>query len=74
MILLGHRINVYMEHRNLTDDNFKAEKVLRWRLLLEEYTLTIKYIKGSDNDTVGALIRLPLINSDAKDSSITGEY
>ena len=74
MILLGNRINLYMDHRNLNYDNFKTEKVLRWRLLLEEYAPTIKYIKGCDNDTVGALIRIPLINSDVKVSSITREY
>ena len=53
MILIGHHINVYTDHRNLVDDNFTTEKVLRWRLLLgKEYAPTIKYIKGSDNDTM----------------------
>ena len=35
MSFLGHIINVYTDHRDLTNDNFKTEKVLRWRLLLE---------------------------------------
>ena len=45
-----------MDHRNLNYDNFKTEKVLRWRLLLQEHTPNIKYIKGYDNDTVDILL------------------
>ena len=74
MILLGHHINEYTDHRNLVYDNFTKEKVLCWRLLLEEYAPTIKYIKGYDNVTVDTLIMLPIINSYVKDSSITREY
>ena len=36
-IILGHRIIVYTYHKNLKFDNFTTERVLRWRLMLEEY-------------------------------------
>ena len=73
-ILLGHRITVYTEHKNSTYENFTTERVLRWRLMLEEYGPEIKYIKGPDNDTADALIRPQLINSDIEDSKITREH
>ena len=63
-ILLGRRITVYKDHKNLEFDNFTIERVLRRRLMLEEYGPKIKYIKGPDNDAEDSLSRIPLINSD----------
>ena len=34
-ILLGFKIRVYTDHKNLTYANFNAECVMRWRLLIE---------------------------------------
>ena len=34
-IPLVNHITVYMDHKNLTFENFKTERVLRWRLMLE---------------------------------------
>ena len=70
-ILLERRITVYTDHNNLTFDNFTTERVIWWRLMLEEYPPGIKYIKGPDNDVADALSRLPLINYDAIESDIT---
>ena len=70
-ILLGHRIAVFTDHKNITFENFTTEIVLHWRLMLEEYGPEIKYIKRPDNDTADALSRLLLINSDVTDSDIT---
>ena len=36
-ILLGQRINVYTDHKNLTFKDFKTSRVRHWRLLMEEY-------------------------------------
>ena len=45
-ILLGHQITVYTDHKNLTYDFFNTERVMRWRLILEEFGPELKYIKG----------------------------
>ena len=57
-ILLGHEITVYTDHKNLTYKNFNTDRVMRWRLILEEFGLTLKYIKGTDNVVADALSRL----------------
>jgi RNase H-like domain found in reverse transcriptase len=54
-ILLGQQILVYTNHKNLTCKNFNTEQVMRWRLLLEEYILKLRYIKGENNIVANAL-------------------
>ena len=34
-ILLGHKIKIYTDHKNLTFDNFSTDHVCRWRLIVE---------------------------------------
>ena len=70
-ILLGHRIIVYTDHKNIIFENFTTERALRWPIMLEEYGPEIKYIKGPDNDAADALRRLMLINSDVTESDVT---
>ena len=57
-ILLGHKITVYTDHKNLTYKKFNTERVMRWRLLLEEYGPELVYIKGPDNIVADSLSRL----------------
>ena len=38
-------IKIYNDHKNLTCKNFNTKKLLRWRLILEEYVPYIEYIK-----------------------------
>jgi hypothetical protein len=45
-ILLGQRIQIHTDHRNLTYKNFNTERVRRWRLILEEFGPELLYIKG----------------------------
>ena len=56
--MLGQRIEVHTDHKNLTCENFNTDRVYRWRLLLEEYGPDIKYIEGPKNVAAGALSRL----------------
>jgi hypothetical protein len=69
-ILLGQRIQVYTDHLNLTYVNFNTERVMRWRLLLEEYGPELYYIKGTKNIVADALSRLPIAPSNSTDEDI----
>ena len=59
-MLLGYEIQVMTDHINLTSKNLglDSDRVLRWRLLLNEFDVKIDYIKGEDNTVADAISRL----------------
>ena len=59
-ILLGQQITVYTDHKNLTYKNFNTERVIRWRLVLEEFGPELVYLKGERNIVADALSRLDI--------------
>jgi transposase InsO family protein len=60
-MLLGHRILVKTDHKNLVHPNshHASDRVLRQRLLIEEYGAELEYIKGETNTIADALSRVP---------------
>jgi RNase H-like domain found in reverse transcriptase len=48
-ILIGHKIILHTDHKNLTCKNFNTDRVLRWRLMLEEYGPILNYVKKQRN-------------------------
>ena len=49
---------MYTDHKNLTYKQFNTDHVLRWRLILEEFSPELVYIKGQNNiiaDTMSTL-------------------
>ena len=59
-ILLGHKIVVHTDHKNLVYKAFNTERVMRWRLLIEEYGPELRYIKSELNIVADVLSRLDL--------------
>lgn len=59
-MLLGFKVKVMTDHINLTSPNLgmDSDRVLRWRLLLNEFDVEIDYIKGEDNTVADAISRL----------------
>jgi hypothetical protein len=50
---------VHTDQENLTYKNFNSDRVMRWRLFIEEYSPDLRYIKEEDNVVADALSRLP---------------
>ena len=61
-ILFGQKIIIYTDHQNLTYAKFNTERVIRWRLIIEEFHPDIRYIKGSHNLVADALSRMSITN------------
>ena len=59
-ILLGQQIRVFTDHQNLTYKAFNTERVMQWRLLIEEYGPELIYVPGKHNIVADALSRLNL--------------
>jgi hypothetical protein len=48
-ILLGGHCIYHCDHKNLGLQNFKSERVCRWRATLEEFQYSYVYFPGKDN-------------------------
>jgi hypothetical protein len=70
-ILLGHEIIVYTDHKNLTFKQYNTERVLRWRMIAEEYGPEIRYIQGEHNVVADALSRLEKLPNDVTPDGIS---
>ena len=58
-ILFGYEINVLSDHKNIvyTATLSESQRVMRWRLIIEEFGINIKNIAGVDNIVAETLSR-----------------
>ena len=70
-ILLGQQIRVYTDHKNLTYKQFNTDRVMRWRLIIEEFSPELVYVQGESNIVADALSRLEIINDVDYNFSVT---
>jgi hypothetical protein len=60
-MILGYPIHVFTDHKNWTHDkNYTNARVMRWRLMMEDYAPTIHYVKGEKNVVADTLSRNPI--------------
>ena len=70
-ILFGYKIIVYSDHKNLVHAATisQSQRVMRWRMILEEFGPDIRHISGEDNIVADAISRLPTTKIDQKTKS-----
>ena len=63
-MLLGHRIKIYTDHKNLINRSTvsKSPRIQRWRWTIEEFGPDLEYINGPRNVVADALSRLDTSN------------
>jgi transposase InsO family protein len=71
MLYGSQHIHIYTDHKNNTFQRFNTQRVIRWRLFLEDYGVQLHYIKGSTNGMADALSRLPFEERALSSSSPT---
>jgi len=69
-ILFGYPIRIFSDHKNLVHAATisQSQRVMRWRLILEEFGPDIQHVKGEDNIVADAISRLPTTNEDPRDT------
>ena len=72
-ILMGQQIIVHTDHENLTYKFFNSDRVMRWRLYIEEYSPDIRYIKGEENIVADTLSRLEIKQAPLEQAHFTEE-
>ena len=63
-IIFGYEINVFSDHKNLfyVATLIESQRVMRWKLIIEEFGPNIQHISGVDNilaDTLSRLLSTP---------------
>jgi len=72
-MLLRQEIEVFTDHKNLVYKHFNTERVMRWRLCLEEFGHKLTCVKGSNNIVADALSRLEIAEEELSAEAFTNE-
>lgn len=59
-ILCGQELIVHTDHLNLLYSDMPSQRMVQWRLLMEEFHPTVKHVAGKENDAADALSRLDI--------------
>ena len=72
---MGSGIRGHMDHKNLTHrlTDFTTQRILRWRLLLEEFSLTSLYKAGPDNTLADALSQVPMACTERESTTTSAQ-
>jgi hypothetical protein len=67
-MLLGANIHVFLDHKNLTFNTLKTQRVLCWHTKIEEFSPMPHYIEGPRNILANNLSRLHCLVTPAQNA------
>ena len=56
-VIKGFDLTLHTDHLNILYNKASTQRIIRWRLLLEEYHPKVAHVKGVDNDAADCLSR-----------------
>ena len=72
-ILLGQKVTVHTDHLNLLYKKLASNRLVRWRLLVEEFGPKFKHVDGEKNVVADALSRLDMEAKDSDEIATDGQ-
>ena len=62
-MLLGGDLHIFTDHKNLIFRTLSLERVLRWRLYMEQFYYKLDYLEGDKNILADCFSRLPRMDN-----------